>query len=103
MLILIASYRAQPGTGTQVVIALQAMQNAVAASEPECLSYQPARALDDPDAFVIYEVYKNAAALDAHRLTPHFRAIIEAHVLPLLAERIVRQYSPLNERDLNAT
>jgi quinol monooxygenase YgiN len=40
--------------------------------EPGCISYIPHRVESDPDTIVIYEQYRDQAALDAHRATPHF-------------------------------
>jgi quinol monooxygenase YgiN len=40
--------------------------------EPGCISYIPHRIEGDPDAVLIYEQYKDRAAADAHRQSPHF-------------------------------
>jgi quinol monooxygenase YgiN len=40
--------------------------------EPGCVSYIPHRIEGDPDAVLIYEQYKDLAASDAHRQSPHF-------------------------------
>ena len=40
--------------------------------EPGCISYIPHRVESDPDTIVIYEQYRDMAALDAHRASPHF-------------------------------
>lgn len=45
---------------------------AASRQEPGCISYIPHRAEADPDTIVIYEQYRDQAALDAHRATPHF-------------------------------
>jgi quinol monooxygenase YgiN len=41
-------------------------------TEPGCISYIPHRIESDPDTIVIYEQYRDMAALDAHRAAPHF-------------------------------
>jgi quinol monooxygenase YgiN len=48
------------------------LANAAAAvrDEPD---FQVFQALDNPDAFILFEVYTDATALDAHRQTPHFK------------------------------
>jgi len=43
--------------------------------EPGCISYIPHRIEGDPDAVLIYEQYKDAAAADAHRHSPHSRSM----------------------------
>ena len=40
--------------------------------EPGCLRFNVLRDQQDPDAYYFYEVYRDAAALEAHRGTPHF-------------------------------
>jgi (4S)-4-hydroxy-5-phosphonooxypentane-2,3-dione isomerase len=84
---LLARYRVQPGHSDEVEAALREMAEAVARDEPECLLYRAARSVEEPDVFVLYEEYVDEAALLAHRETPHFRALIEGTVVPLLASR----------------
>ena len=40
--------------------------------EPGCLRFDVCRSQADPHHFVLYEVYRDEAALDAHRSAPHF-------------------------------
>jgi quinol monooxygenase YgiN len=40
--------------------------------EPGCISYIPHQVESDPDTILIYEQYKDEAAADAHRASPHF-------------------------------
>jgi quinol monooxygenase YgiN len=41
-------------------------------AEPGCVSYIPHQVESDPDIILIYEQYKDEAAADAHRASPHF-------------------------------
>jgi len=41
-------------------------------TEAGCVSYIPHRLESDPDTIVIYVQYRDMAALDAHRASPHF-------------------------------
>ena len=43
---------------------------AASRQEPGCVSYIPHRVESDPDTIVIYEQYRDMAALDAHRTAP---------------------------------
>jgi autoinducer 2-degrading protein len=52
--------------------------------EPGCLRFDVIQDRDDPNRFHYYEVYRDEAALGAHRQTPHFKAYSEA-VQPWLA------------------
>lgn len=57
--------------------------------EPDNLYYNVLVAEDDPDRYHFYEVYSSKEALDAHRLTPHFKAYAEA-TKDMVADRIVQ-------------
>jgi autoinducer 2-degrading protein len=41
-------------------------------TEPGNLRYDLLRDADDPNHFLLYEVYRDVEALEAHRTTPHF-------------------------------
>ncbi len=45
---------------------------AASRQEPGCVNYIAHRVESDPDTIVIYEQYRDMAALDAHRAAPHF-------------------------------
>jgi quinol monooxygenase YgiN len=45
---------------------------AASRTEPGCISYVAHRVESDPDTIVIYEQFRDMAALDAHRAAPHF-------------------------------
>ncbi len=46
---------------------------AASRQEPGCVTYVPHHLEDDPDTVLIYEQYKDAAALEAHRQSDHFK------------------------------
>jgi len=58
--------------------------------EPGCLRFDIVQDREDPDRFFFYEVYRDDAALAAHRETPHFKRYIEQH-LQWLVEPAVRR------------
>ncbi len=41
--------------------------------EPGCVSYVPHAVEGDPDTVVMYEQYKDAAAMEYHRQSEHFK------------------------------
>lgn len=45
--------------------------------EPGCLRFDVAQDQDDPNRFYLYEVYRDEAAFEAHRQTPHFKVYLE--------------------------
>ena len=87
MIVLVAKYTVQSGRGNEVEAALKRMAPLVKAHEPGCAMYHACRAKDNPDFFLLYEHYVDQAALDAHRETPHFKAIIEGEIIPMLEKR----------------
>ena len=87
MIVLVARYTVKPGQGDAVAAALQRMAPLVKAGEPGCTLYHVNRAANNPDLFLLYEIYKDDAALAAHRDTPHFKEIIEDTIVPMLEKR----------------
>lgn len=87
MTVLVARYYVQPGQGDAVEKALQEMAALVQQLEPGCILYEANRSQDDPDEFLLYERYRDQAALETHRETPHFKTIVEGRILPLLVRR----------------
>ncbi|WP_428536951.1 putative quinol monooxygenase [Rhodopila sp.] len=49
----------------------------------------------NPGQFLFYEVFKDAAAFEAHQQTPHFKTMILQQAVPLLTRRERVQYIPL--------
>jgi quinol monooxygenase YgiN len=63
--------------------------------EPGCMTYQVHRHKTEPRRFFIYEQYKDDAALEAHRASPHFLQYAKK-ALPKVADRIEGQlYDPV--------
>lgn len=74
---LIARVRAAPGKADALAAMLVEQAAVVRAREPGCLDYRPHRSPQDPDLFVFYERYVDAAAFEAHRDAPHILAYRE--------------------------
>ena len=92
MVTIVARYRARPGEGDAVAAALTAHVAATRA-EPGCLQFDACRSVDDPDEFVLYETYRDEAAFESHRASPHFQRYIAGDVVPRLAERTWKRYT----------
>jgi quinol monooxygenase YgiN len=58
-------------------------------AEPGCLGYEVYQGVDAPESLLLLERYRDEAALDAHRQSEHYQALVVKRVLPLLAERRV--------------
>lgn len=94
-LLVVAKYVPEPGAEDVVEQALHKMAPEVRRHEDGCLSYEVSRSTDDPVVYLLYERYRDQAAIDAHRETPHYQELIQRTIAPRLRERIVEIYEPL--------
>lgn len=56
--------------------------------EPGVERFDLLQQADNPHRFMLYEVYRAEADLEAHRQTPHFRRWLEKGVPTLTGERV---------------
>lgn len=73
MIILAGSVRIQPGFHAKALAHIRTMVEATR-REPGCLAFDFSLDVFDDHLVRIFEIYADQAALDAHRLTPHFAA-----------------------------
>ena len=95
MVVLVAKYYVKPGKDDEVEAALKKMAACVREQEPGCLLYHANRSRENVEHFLLYEQYRDMAALEAHRATPHFKEIIEGTFVPLLDKREREFYEPV--------
>jgi quinol monooxygenase YgiN len=76
MIVLCFKVRCQPGTGDQVVSALQDVVSPSRAM-PGVISFDIGRDVSDPDAFFAMEVFKDQAALDHQNALPEVRRVLD--------------------------
>ena len=94
MVVLSVIWVAKTGHENEVAAVFTKLQEA-SRKEPGCLLYQVHRHRTDPRRFFLYEQYKDDAALEAHRVAPHFMELAK-RTLPRIADRIEGQlYEPL--------
>ena len=63
--------------------------------ESGCVSYIPHQVEDDPDTVVIYEQYKDAKSLAAHRASDHFQKLAVGGLYQRMRERAVENLTAL--------
>jgi quinol monooxygenase YgiN len=63
--------------------------------EPGCLHFVPHTVEDDPNTVVIYEQYRDRAASELHRTTPHFKKFVVGGLYQLMREREVENLTAL--------
>lgn len=55
--------------------------------EPGCVQFVVHRGPSDPRLFFLYEVYRDASALNEHSESEHFKRYVLGQALPLLESR----------------
>lgn len=94
MVVLAVTWMAKQGHEGEVA-SIFAKLSEQARKEPGCIMFVAHRHKTDPRRFFIYEQYKDDAALEAHRGTPHFLQFVKKE-LPKVGDRIEGQlYDPI--------
>jgi (4S)-4-hydroxy-5-phosphonooxypentane-2,3-dione isomerase len=94
MVVLAVTWMAKIGQEAEVAGVLSKLTEE-SRKEPGCVTYQVHRHKTEPRRFFIYEQYKDDAALEAHRGSPHFLQYAKKD-LPKLGERTEGNlYEPL--------
>lgn len=55
--------------------------------EPGCVTYDAHFVADEPNTLLIYEQYKDEAALEAHRSSPHFKQYASGGLYQFMVDR----------------
>ena len=94
MVVLAVNWMAKAGREAEVA-ALFSKLTEESRKEPGCSVYQVHKHRTEPRRFFIYEQYKDDAALEAHRISPHFLQYAKKD-LPKMADRVEGNlYEPL--------
>ena len=94
MITVVARYRALEGRADEVAAALVPYAEIVR-TEPGCVTFDVNRSLDDDHDFILYEVYRDQEAFDAHVASPHFADVAMGQIRPMLADRQVSKLTPI--------
>jgi len=65
-------------------------------AEAGVVGFEVARSKDKPNVFLLWEVYRDEAALKAHMETEHFRRLVIGAIRPLAKERLAETVFPLD-------
>jgi (4S)-4-hydroxy-5-phosphonooxypentane-2,3-dione isomerase len=96
MLVLAVTWVANPGHEEEVANTFSRLQ-AASRLEPGCLMYIVHRQVEDARTFFIYEQYRDEAALQAHRDSPHFQEFAVKALQDIGARKQGDLYRPLTE------
>ncbi len=94
MISFLVRMRFAPEDREQVAEALRRLTEA-SRKEPGCVSYIPHELADDPNTILIYEQYRDAEALDAHRASAHFRDYAISGLYQCMRERNTEDWNAL--------
>ena len=72
MIALVVTIKIKPGHKEAFMASMMDDARGSNNDEPGCLRFDVLQDNDDPNKIHLYEVYKDQAALDAHREAPHF-------------------------------
>ena len=86
MLILVVSLTMRAGHENEVTEMFRKLQTATR-QEPGCITYLVQRSRENPRHYLVYEQYKNEAALEEHRNSPHFKQFATDGVFRFVEER----------------
>jgi quinol monooxygenase YgiN len=84
----VARWRVKEGHLDDVLAHVAELRTA-SLEEPGCLEYAAFRSVDTADELLLVEKYRDAAAVEAHRQSPHYGVLVVERILPLLADRRV--------------
>jgi autoinducer 2-degrading protein len=65
--------------------------------EPGVVRFDVARSNVDPNVFVLWEVYRDQEAVDAHSASEHFKRLVINGIRPLAQQRASVTATPLDE------
>ena len=86
MVVLAVTWMAKTGRESEVAVLFEKL-TAESRKEPGCVMYQVHKHKTEARRFFIYEQYKDDAALEAHRTSPHFLQHARKE-LPKVADRV---------------
>ena len=70
--VVVVEFHLKPGARSEFRALIDANADASARNEPGCLQFDVLEPEDESDRVLLYEVYTDKAAFDAHRKTEHF-------------------------------
>jgi quinol monooxygenase YgiN len=94
MLILVVRVTIKAGHEDEVIVPLRKLQEETR-REPGCIFYFVQRSRENALRYLIYEQYKDQAALDAHRASDHFKEYGTNGLYRFVEERQAELFDPI--------
>ena len=90
MLVVLVQVTVKPEMLAEFERAILINAEAARTREPGCVRFDVSQREEDPAQWLFYEVYKDAAAFDVHRASPHFAAYQEVAEKALVSKTLTR-------------
>ena len=94
MIVLKVDMLVKPGTEERCKEYIRILQEH-SRKEPGCVQYVGHQSTDDPRRFLFYEVYRDQAALQAHRDAPYFKQYVNGGLDGIMESRTRELYTPV--------
>jgi quinol monooxygenase YgiN len=94
MLILAVNVTIKAGHEDEVLDSFRKLE-AESRREPGCITYVVQRSRQDPRRYLVYEQYRDDAALQAHRDSAHFKRYAAEGFYPFVEERKAELFDPI--------
>jgi (4S)-4-hydroxy-5-phosphonooxypentane-2,3-dione isomerase len=94
MIVLKVDMIVKPGSEAQCKEYIRLLQEH-SRKEPGCVQYVGHQSLDDSRRFLFYEVYRDQAALQAHREAPYFKQYVHEGLDGIMESRNRELYNPV--------
>jgi len=94
MLILVVHVTIRVGHEEEVTESFRKLQEETR-REPGCINYFVQRSRENPQVYMVYEQYKDEAALQAHRETSHFQEYGKNGFYRFVEERRAELFDPV--------
>ena len=91
-LVVIVDFRLKPGADREFRHLVEANADASVRNEPGCRRFDVVVSKDDARRILLYEIYDDRAAFDAHLKTPHFD-VFNRESAALVISKTVAQYN----------
>ena len=95
MIVLKVDIVVKPGTEAQCREIIRILQEHTR-KEPGCVQYVGHQSTEDPRHFLFYEVYKDQAALQAHRDAPYYKQYVDGGLGSIVESRSRELYSAID-------
>jgi (4S)-4-hydroxy-5-phosphonooxypentane-2,3-dione isomerase len=90
MLVVLVQVTVRPEMLAEFERAIVANAEAARTKEPGCVRFEVSQKEGEPTAWLFYEMYKDSAAFEAHRASPHFAAYQQVADRALTSKTLTR-------------